>query len=836
MKKCDNSGKIVIVNKFGLMIRRGLGIVNSLELLTQLEERLTANRQVEHYCKDSLQWVRERKADWETDFVRLGIIGVTSSGKSTLVNAIVGADILSKAVVPTSGQLVYCSYGQEEMVTIKFEDGTSRILTGSEFNKDNVTEYADARYNPDNKKKVLGIEIVSPRYALDKDVLLIDSPGLDAYGLESHEKLTLETMVPTIDVCIYVTTMKANNDVKTEAVLNILAKHGCPVIVVQNMLDTVKASVDGTISRKQAAADHLARIREIISRSDIQNNMVSVVQMSAEYARQCRLAQLAGTQAEVIKYEEKYKESHYEEFINYVNSTLKKERPRIEQTRRESVFACVDTIQQRVAACMAGKGGDSEAEFEYGELKKRLKDFEEYQLKEYERVTDRYMNAVSNIRKGLSKTEELDISLDKTNAQVKELGNGMLAIIEKGNELIEQAAKEVNIPSRDLMKSMVFQPVDAIAVKKRVIKSEKKRKDLGWGAVLKRGMGYITGNADMGYHTEYNKRYETDEEGTKQLIEQQLDVAFARYSAMYKEWKDKSFYVAVGTINKVVDLAEELHDIRKESVVQDMGLRMLEGDIAELIEEWSEQEEILPIDEEKQDIVLDTDEEDVHMEGYETHFKQTAQVDVSGTMASVIRLSKNMGRNIHNSVAKSLFKRVNCMEHTPVIVGWDNNCIKEFIWQVGIKDAIVCNGDMSQESVTKESKRCFFILANTIQFGAAKKQILEAQLAEVIRSDDYIVWVVQDFAELLTGDNLVEGLQSMLTFVKEQSQLCDGCIWLSHDNPIYNLIFLEHQMEPIVTKEKEQEIFRVCNSKYASYMDGQVVGNIIRIIKDVKID
>ncbi len=40
------------------------------------------------------------------------------------------------------------------------------------------------------------------------NILLIDSPGLDAYGLENHEKLTLENLLPTIDVCIFVTTLK----------------------------------------------------------------------------------------------------------------------------------------------------------------------------------------------------------------------------------------------------------------------------------------------------------------------------------------------------------------------------------------------------------------------------------------------------------------------------------------------------------------------------------------------------------------------------------------------------------------------------------------------------
>lgn len=800
-----------------------------------------SNRQVERFCKDSLEWVRARKTDWETDFVRVGVMGVTSGGKSTLVNAILGVDILSKAVVPTSGQLIYCTYGDEEVVTIKFEDGTEKILAGDEFDKRNVIEYSDARFNPDNCKRVLGIEIKSPNYALDKDVLLIDSPGLDAYGLEAHEKLTLETMVPTIDVCIYVTTMKANTDRKTALMLDVLSKYGCPVVIVQNMLDTVKTTANGEKSRKDAALEHLNRIKKIVENSDIDNDMVSVVQMSAEYARQCRVAVTTGTQESVARFEDKYKASHYKEFIEYINRMLISQRPRIEKARCESVYACVAGIQKRIGEYLEGRSKGAEIEFEYNGLKKRLVEFEKCQAEEYAKAEERYLSAASNIRKGLHKTEELDISLDKTNAQVKEYGNSILKVIEKGNQFIEQAAKEVNIPSRDVMKSMAFQPVEAIAVKKKVIKTEKRMKDLGFGAALKRGLGMLTGDKSLGYHTEYDKRYETDSEGTIKLIEQQLDVATGRYSAMYRDWKVKNFDVSVGTISKVIDLAEELHDVRKESTIQDMGIKMFKEDLESLLVEWDDQRTALSGEEmTTTDVSIAGEAEETEIlhetEGYITKFTDTSQIEVDGAVASVLKLSRNMGKSVHNAVAKSLFKRVNCMEHTPVIVGWDENCINEFLWQTGIKDAIVCEGDVYDETVAKAEKRCFFVLVNTIQFGAAKKQVLEIGLDTVVTSDDYIVWVVQDFEELLTGDNLVEGLQSMLVFVQEQSELCKGCIWLSHDNPIYNLIFLEHQMEPVVTAAREQEILRVCNNKYASFLDKQVVENIMRIIKDVKVD
>lgn len=173
-----------------------------------------------NFCESELSWIENRKLDWSTDRIRVGVIGVTSSGKSTLINAILGTDILSSAIAPSSGQLVCCSYGDKPEIIIRFEDGTEQKLSGKKFSRDILQEFSDERFNPKNEKGVLSIELTSPLFDFGKDVLLVDSPGLDAFGLEAHERLTLESLVPTIDACIYVTTMKTNSDRKTLEILN----------------------------------------------------------------------------------------------------------------------------------------------------------------------------------------------------------------------------------------------------------------------------------------------------------------------------------------------------------------------------------------------------------------------------------------------------------------------------------------------------------------------------------------------------------------------------------------------------------------------------------------
>ena len=53
-----------------------------------------------------ISWLKERLAIWERQEWRVALIGITSSGKSTLVNALLSDKLLPAKVRPTSNSLV----------------------------------------------------------------------------------------------------------------------------------------------------------------------------------------------------------------------------------------------------------------------------------------------------------------------------------------------------------------------------------------------------------------------------------------------------------------------------------------------------------------------------------------------------------------------------------------------------------------------------------------------------------------------------------------------------------------------------------------------------------
>ena len=185
-----------------------MNIVNSLKFLDSALAILESKKSIKERYKGEIQWLKERKGFWRSNKIRIGVLGVTSSGKSTLINAVIGMELLSTAVRPTSGQLVSCQKGNKPQAIISFKSSEDVILQGDSLCLDNIEKYSDENVNRNNKENVTGITITTPNFDLGDNVLLIDSAGLDAYKLESHEKLSLETLLPTIDMCVFITTLK----------------------------------------------------------------------------------------------------------------------------------------------------------------------------------------------------------------------------------------------------------------------------------------------------------------------------------------------------------------------------------------------------------------------------------------------------------------------------------------------------------------------------------------------------------------------------------------------------------------------------------------------------
>ncbi len=183
--------------------------------------------------------------------VRGGLVGITSSGKSSLLNVLLGTGqrILKEQSKATTNIIVFCSKSSQPFLEINFEGSKKVIRHGQDVFIESLWRYTSEDENPQNRLGVRFIKLGLPTFLAGEQIQLADTPGLDAYGLKEHEDLTLREFLPQADLIIYLTPIGSPMKDADRRVLNQIMDAEQRVIFVQ----TCKGSVveqsygDGTV-------------------------------------------------------------------------------------------------------------------------------------------------------------------------------------------------------------------------------------------------------------------------------------------------------------------------------------------------------------------------------------------------------------------------------------------------------------------------------------------------------------------------------------------------------------------------------------------------------------
>jgi hypothetical protein len=132
------------------------------------------------------------------------LVGCFSSGKSTLLNALLGAPVLPVKVNPCTAILTEVAHAPEPQVEVRFKDGTSEVLTPDAFlARYQLTTTEDAAgAEADDRFGAVSRAIVGyPLPLLANGVVLLDTPGLD-----DDPRRTARTLssLPDADAVIFV--------------------------------------------------------------------------------------------------------------------------------------------------------------------------------------------------------------------------------------------------------------------------------------------------------------------------------------------------------------------------------------------------------------------------------------------------------------------------------------------------------------------------------------------------------------------------------------------------------------------------------------------------------
>lgn len=159
-------------------------------LLQELARVVAAHGLVEF--RTTLAWLTER---FERNCLEVAFFGRVSSGKSSLLNALLGRDVLPVGVTPVTAVPARIVPGSAERARISFATAKEQDVPLAR-----LAEFASEEGNPNNLRQVTGILVELAAPALTEGVCFVDTPGLGSLATAGGA-LTLEYL-PRCDVAV----------------------------------------------------------------------------------------------------------------------------------------------------------------------------------------------------------------------------------------------------------------------------------------------------------------------------------------------------------------------------------------------------------------------------------------------------------------------------------------------------------------------------------------------------------------------------------------------------------------------------------------------------------
>ena len=801
---------------------------SEIDIINQALAVLKSSANVSTRYKARIDLFEERKERAMQNIYRMGVVGVTSSGKSTLINSLLNEDLLPSAVIPSSSQLVSCRRGDNRCGVVYFEDRKSQNLSSQLLTPQIIKKYGEEQSNPRNREKVKQIEILTPLFPFDNDLVLVDSPGLDAYGFEGHEQLTLNTMLPSVDFCLFITTCKTNSDSKTKSVLNTIAQYDKPVIIIQNMIDSIKPSlnIDGTIRKTQheVADEHRKRVQKIVDESKIQSKVV-ILQYSAVWARD----------GQKRHDQNLLKKSGLNDLVSIIKETFCQLKPKAENKRL--IFLKKELGIMISEARKDGSGSSvpmGKFEFE-GVISDTRKEFDKHK----DKIED-YLETLVDAAAAISSKHFIsEYDIKEAQQKCSHCTSNISSVQTSVFSTIEKLCNRLHLTTTEVFNEQCYFPTVS-SVPRMYHKTnewDERIKKKGFTSALKRGWGWLTGNEDLGYEVIHHKEKVVNVQATKESICKYLRSAYTLYSSAISKW--------VHNVDKAI-----------ERLVVEIG--KLKTEYENRIEKALETKVYLDVADRLESIVNSISivhVPSVAVSSSNSNKGHIIKKEIPKLSYDLSKLAVIVNDKIHRIIFEKTVPRNGDSDN--IIIGWDSPCIQNFIrrnvgkdvsgtqnesFTIGRQCYKVCYNLSTTETIHRStSVYCnVFVLISALQHGHALSQLANSQLKKFIRKSDNLYIVVQDFQEIVNAQVINEALSSLRLIESKLSFQSIPTFLLMHNNPVYNLAALETQQRrklgvTIVQNDEMTILNSLQKSSFgflcSSPLDSKIIISIIKSLK-----
>ncbi len=234
------------------------------EFRTALENQLNRVVQIPELQAASFQRLLEKLRQNRFNLV---ILGAFKRGKSSLINALLGKQLLPTGIVPLTSVVTILGYGGKLRIQVHFHQGESRQISQEEL-PDFITE----KGNPRNLKGVREVEIAYPSDYLSDGVRIIDTPGVGS--VYSHNSEVAYNYLPQVDAAVFVVTVDPPLSEAEQEFLKDIREYVHKLFFVLNKIDYVEAP------ERQEALEFTAKVLQ----ANLETEKISIFPMSAKLA------------------------------------------------------------------------------------------------------------------------------------------------------------------------------------------------------------------------------------------------------------------------------------------------------------------------------------------------------------------------------------------------------------------------------------------------------------------------------------------------------------------------------------------------------------------------
>lgn len=173
--------------------------------------------------------------------LHVSVLGEFKRGKSSLINAMLGEEVLPAGVLPLTAVATEVAFGARAATVVDLDGRRYDIDLGD------LADYVTEEANPDNERRVARVEVRVPAPLLEPGVVLVDTPGTGS--IYRHNDDAAHQARLDGDGAILVLSADSPLSDGERQLLRALAERGAPTFLVLNKIDHLAAAERDQVGR-----------------------------------------------------------------------------------------------------------------------------------------------------------------------------------------------------------------------------------------------------------------------------------------------------------------------------------------------------------------------------------------------------------------------------------------------------------------------------------------------------------------------------------------------------------------------------------------------------------